>query len=93
MKGGDALNVDAVRFGQVVRGEGRHALVVLLWKVYHRSDEIVEHLVHLIGVDPSIHPTGAVRGHLPEAIFQGRDQGIEPAPEGQWGNWSISDRD
>ena len=20
-------------------------------------------------------------------------QGIEPAPEGQWGNWSISDRD
>ena len=20
-------------------------------------------------------------------------QGLEPAPEGQWGNWSISDRD
>lgn len=31
-----------------------------------------------------------------KAEAQRRDrirQGIEPAPEGQWGNWSISDRD
>lgn len=30
-----------------------------------------------------------------KAEAQRRDrirQGIEPAPEGQWGNWSISDR-
>lgn len=75
MKGGDPLNVDAVRFGQVVRGEGRHALVVLLWIVYHGS-EILEHLIQLIGVDASIHPTHTVRGHLPEAVFQARDEGV-----------------
>ena len=73
--GGDALNVDAVRFGQVVRGEGRHALVVLLWIVYHES-EILEHLIQFIGVDASIHPTHTVRGHLPEAVFQTRDQSV-----------------
>ena len=29
-----------------------------------------------------------------EAIRRERiRQGLEPAPEGQWGNWSISDRD
>ena len=78
VEGGDALNVDAVRFGQVVRGEGRHALVVLLWIVYHGS-EILEHLIQFIGVDASIHPTHTVRGHLPEAVFQARDQGIERA--------------
>ncbi len=75
MKGGDPLNVDAVRFGQVVRGEGRHALVVLLWIVYHES-EILEHLIQFIGVDASSHPTHTVRGHLPEPIFQARDESI-----------------
>ena len=41
--------------------------------------QFFEHLIHLIGVDASIHPTHTVRGHLPEAVFQARDQGIERA--------------
>ena len=44
------------------------------------GSHFVQHLIHLCCVDPSIHPTGAVRGHLPEAIFQGRDQGIVGDP-------------
>ena len=54
-----------------------------VWRGMPASSEFLQHLIHLGGVDPSIHPTGAVRGHLPEAIFQGRDQGIvgDPLPE------------
>ena len=77
VQGCDALHVDAVRFGQVVRGEGRHALVVLLWKVYHRSGEFCQHLIHLVSVDASIHPPHTVRGHLPEVVFQGGDEVVE----------------
>ena len=54
--------------------------VWLMWLLYHRggdpSDDLFEHLVHLGGVDPSIHPASAVWGHLAEAILQRRDQGI-----------------
>ena len=51
-----------------------------VWRGMLASGEFLQHLIHLVSVDPSIHPAGAVRGHLPEAIFQGRDQGIVGDP-------------
>ena len=52
--------------------------VWLMWLLYHRggdpSGEFLQHLVHLVGVDPSIHPASAVWGHLAEVVFQRRDQ-------------------
>ena len=47
------------------------------------SSHFVQHLIHLVCVDPSIHPTDAILSHLPEVVFEGRDQGIigDPLPE------------
>ena len=42
-----------------------------------RSGEFCQHLVHLVSVDPSIHPTDTIRGHLPEVVLQGRDEVVE----------------
>ena len=41
--------------------------------------QFFEHLIHLIGVDSGIHPTDAIRGHLPEGCLKGRDKMIVTA--------------
>ena len=41
--------------------------------------QFFEHLIHLISVDASIHPTHTVRGHLPEVHLKGRDEMIVTA--------------
>ena len=49
-----------------------------MWLLYHRggdpSGEFLQHLVHLVGVDPSIHPAGAVWSHLAEVVLKRGDQ-------------------
>ena len=41
--------------------------------------QFFEHLIHLIGVDASIHPTHTVRGHLPEVHLKGGDEVVVSA--------------
>ena len=44
------------------------------------SGQFLEHLVHLGGVDASIHPAHTVWGHLAEGVLQRRDQSIVADP-------------
>ena len=55
-----------------------------VWLLYRMSDQrsskFLEHLVHLGGVDPSIHPASAVWCHLTEGVLKRRDQSIVAGP-------------
>ena len=69
---------------QVLGGAG-HVLVfccvaIVPWKGANPSGEFLEHLIHLGGVDPSIHPASAVWSHLAEVVLKRRDEGIVADP-------------
>ena len=55
-----------------------------MWLLYRMSDQrsskFFEHLIHLGGVDPSIHPAHTVWGHLAEVVLKRRDEGIVADP-------------
>ena len=51
-----------------------------MWLLYRMSDQrsskFLEHLIHLGGVDPSIHPAHTVCCHLTEVVLKRRDEGV-----------------
>ena len=51
--------------------------VLCRWCYCIRSGEFCQHLVHLVGVDPSIHPADTIGGHLPEVHLKGRDEVVK----------------
>ena len=48
-----------------------------VWRGQRASGEFLQHLIHLVCVDPSIHPPNAVRGHLPEVVLQSGDEVVK----------------